>query len=115
MTSRSRLMTGHSVQPVAFRWSLADRKPRKKIIVPEAILPPRNMWIRPNTPKTKQRQAAVNVAMVLSNPFHDELSPKRYWRGPKSQAVEQEGRLYLTVTLHSHHQNDSASELRQCV
>ena len=89
MTSRFRLMTGHSVQPVAFRWSLADRKPRRKVIVPEAILPPRNMWIRPKTPKTKQRQAAVNAAMVLSNLFHAEVvSEEGYWRVPKFQAED---------------------------
>ena len=39
------------------------------------------------------------------NWFNVELSPKRYWRGPKSQEVGGTERLY--PTLYCHHQNGS--------
>ena len=34
-----------------------------------------------------------------------QLSPKRYWQGPRSQEMGEEGELHLT--LHCQHQNDS--------
>ena len=42
--------------------------------------------------------------------FNAELSPKRYWWGPRSQKVGEEGsRIYLT--LHCHHQTDSCIKI----
>ena len=44
------------------------------------------------------------------NLFNAELSQKRYWMGPRSQEVREEGeRLYLT--LYCHHQNDSCIKM----
>ena len=37
------------------------------------------------------------------NLFNAELSPKRYWWGPRSQEVGEEGDY---TQLHCHHQND---------
>ena len=38
------------------------------------------------------------------NLFNAELSPKRYWRGPRSQELGEEGDY---TKLHCHHRNDS--------
>ena len=47
-------------------------------------------------------------AEALLNWVNAELSPKRYWRGPKSQEVGGRGRLYLS--LQCHHKNDSCTK-----
>ena len=46
------------------------------------------------------------------NVFNAELTPKMYWRGPRSQEAGRweevgEVRGRLNLTLHCHHQNDS--------
>ena len=48
---------------------------------------------------------AWSFLLVSLHLFNAELSPKRYWRGPRSQEVGHEGGLCLT--LHCHRQNDS--------
>ena len=55
-------------------------------------------------------------AIAWLNLFNAELSPKRYWRRPRSQEVRWVwgggrggGELYLT--LHCHHQNDSCIKM----
>ena len=45
--------------------------------------------------------------MSWLTPVNAELSPKRYWRGPRSQEAGEEGYIYIYPTLHYHHQNDS--------
>ena len=46
------------------------------------------------------------IFCLFFNLFNAELSPKRYWQGPRSHNVGEEGDLHLT--LHCHHHNDSA-------
>ena len=36
-----------------------------------------------------------------NNLFNAELSPKRYWRGPRSQEVGEEGNYILIIIIHS--------------
>ena len=55
------------------------------------------------------------------NLFNALLSPKTYWRGPRSQEVEGDYRsiylyiyilyIYIYITLHCHHQNDSCIKM----
>ena len=54
-----------------------------------------------NWKEERKQRELVSVWLTL---FNAELSPKRYWRGPRSQEVGGRGRLYLS--LHCHHQND---------
>ena len=44
------------------------------------------------------------------NLFNAELSPKRFWRGPRSQEVGEEGD-YIYLSLHCNHQNDSCIKM----
>ena len=63
-------------------------------------------------PHLMQGKYGLRLAGWL-NLFNAELSPKRYWRGPKSQALGKEGHyayhytVTLCLSLHCHQQNDS--------
>ena len=50
-----------------------------------------------------QKMASDSGSVWLSS-FNAELSPKRYWRGPNSQKLGEEGEICLT--LHCHHRDD---------